>query len=399
MSAGFIRGTILVAVSTGLWGVGDGFDVTNRACAQSMTAGTYNIQVAVTGDAIDQWINTRRHLVFESIVANQPDFLGFQEAYARRSNSQGITQQTALGQLFEGTKWRYFSWEAQNVFNMNPFIVNTDRFSPVDFGTTTVDIEQFLGPVGWQEFFDLHRFFHGDPNTGNVHFLGPLRYVNWVVADDLVGGGRVAFLTSHYETFIGENRRGPQYDKLFARFSDLVNSSFGYVSRQIIAQAELLESNWGALEAIVGGDFETPDPELPSQREFTDAGYAETWRFINGNGRRPTRGIDNMFVMPRGFTINDSYYDQAAYTNGASDHKPLYAEVTLLLSRPGDLNCDGVFNGGDIDPFFLALGDPAAYALAFPGCDISHGDMNGDGLVNGADIDPFFLCLGGGACP
>ena len=69
------------------------------------------------------------------------------------------------------------------------------------------------------------------------------------------------------------------------------------------------------------------------------------------------------------------------------------------MSRPGDLNCDGVFNGGDIDPFFLALGDPAAYALAFPGCDISHGDMNGDGLVNGADIDPFFLCLGGGACP
>ena len=45
-----------------------------------------------------------------------------------------------------------------------------------------------------------------------------------------------------------------------------------------------------------------------------------------------------MFVMQEGFTINDSYYDQAEYTNGASDHKPLYAEVTLLT---GGENCNG----------------------------------------------------------
>ena len=66
---------------------------------------------------------------------------------------------------------------------------------------------------------------------------------------------------------------------------------------------------------------------------------------------------------------------------------------------PGDMNCDGVFNGGDIDPFFLALGDPAAYTTQFPNCNILLGDMNGDGAVNGGDIDPFFACLGGGACP
>ena len=64
----------------------------------------------------------------------------------------------------------------------------------------------------------------------------------------------------------------------------------------------------------------------------------------------------------------------------------------------GDLNCDSAFNGADIDPFFLALGDPAAYAVQFPHCDIMNGDMNCDGLVNGADIDPFFECLGAGGC-
>ena len=64
----------------------------------------------------------------------------------------------------------------------------------------------------------------------------------------------------------------------------------------------------------------------------------------------------------------------------------------------GDLNCDRAFNGGDIDPFFLALGDPGAYAGVFPDCDWRLGDMNRGGAVNGADIDPFFERLGGG-CP
>ena len=65
----------------------------------------------------------------------------------------------------------------------------------------------------------------------------------------------------------------------------------------------------------------------------------------------------------------------------------------------GDLNCDGRFNGADIDVFFFALGDPATYQAAFPNCDGRLGDMNLDGFFNGADIDAFFTCLGGGGCP
>ena len=65
----------------------------------------------------------------------------------------------------------------------------------------------------------------------------------------------------------------------------------------------------------------------------------------------------------------------------------------------GDLNCDGRFDGADIDPFFVALADPAAYAALFPDCDLLKGDMNRDGRLDGGDIDPFFACLGGGGCP
>lgn len=69
------------------------------------------------------------------------------------------------------------------------------------------------------------------------------------------------------------------------------------------------------------------------------------------------------------------------------------------LGMLGDMNCDGAFNGADIDPFFIALGDPVSYAGRFPGCDILNGDINTDGALNGGDIDPFFRCLGGGSCP
>lgn len=63
---------------------------------------------------------------------------------------------------------------------------------------------------------------------------------------------------------------------------------------------------------------------------------------------------------------------------------------------PGDMNCDGVVNNFDIDPFVLALTDPGAYALQYPDCDAANGDVNGDGVLNNFDIDPFVNCLTGG---
>jgi hypothetical protein len=60
----------------------------------------------------------------------------------------------------------------------------------------------------------------------------------------------------------------------------------------------------------------------------------------------------------------------------------------------GDLNCDCVLDGADIDPFFLAVGEPAAYGMAYPRCDEQRADVDGNGAVNGADIDAFFRLLG-----
>lgn len=62
---------------------------------------------------------------------------------------------------------------------------------------------------------------------------------------------------------------------------------------------------------------------------------------------------------------------------------------------PGDMNCDGVIDNFDIDPFVLALTDPAAYDAAFPDCDRDLGDINGDGTLDNFDIDPFVALITG----
>ena len=75
---------------------------------------------------------------------------------------------------------------------------------------------------------------------------------------------------------------------------------------------------------------------------------------------------------------------------GTGDSSYLVGDCSL-----GDLNCDGVLNAFDIDPFVLALTDPDGYAAAFPYCDRNLADVNGDGVINAFDIDPFVELLTG----
>jgi hypothetical protein len=86
-------------------------------------------------------------------------------------------------------------------------------------------------------------------------------------------------------------------------------------------------------------------------------------------------------------TPNNSYTECGV---DAVEVYDLYCPSTLV---PGDLNCDGVVNGYDIDPFVLALTDLMGYATAYPDCDYMQADINGDGTVNGYDIDPFVELL------
>ncbi|MBU0640380.1 MAG: right-handed parallel beta-helix repeat-containing protein, partial [Planctomycetes bacterium] len=59
----------------------------------------------------------------------------------------------------------------------------------------------------------------------------------------------------------------------------------------------------------------------------------------------------------------------------------------------GDLNCDGIINGFDIDAFVAALKGPPYYEPVYPDCDLVLADIDRDGAVNGFDIDPFIALL------
>lgn len=62
---------------------------------------------------------------------------------------------------------------------------------------------------------------------------------------------------------------------------------------------------------------------------------------------------------------------------------------TASYFGPGDMNCDGVINNFDIDPFVMALTDPQEFYDTYPDCDIFNGDINNDRAVDNFDIDPF----------
>ncbi|MEW6249339.1 MAG: hypothetical protein AB1716_01730 [Planctomycetota bacterium] len=61
----------------------------------------------------------------------------------------------------------------------------------------------------------------------------------------------------------------------------------------------------------------------------------------------------------------------------------------------GDLDCNSLVDFNDINPFVLALSDPAGYAARYPGCPIINGDCNGNGQVEFGDINPFVALLAG----
>jgi hypothetical protein len=73
----------------------------------------------------------------------------------------------------------------------------------------------------------------------------------------------------------------------------------------------------------------------------------------------------------------------------------LFAPFALYAQYPGDLNCDGTIDMGDINPYVLALTNPAAYQATYPDCDVLNADLNGDGEVDFGDINPFVSVITG----
>ena len=102
------------------------------------------------------------------------------------------------------------------------------------------------------------------------------------------------------------------------------------------------------------------------------------------------------FPGPPEMCLDDLDEDTCAGILGFyQSHGSTCAEACVFWEN-GDVNCDGNVDFFDIDPFVLAVTDPAGYAAAYPDCNIMLADCNGDGFVNFFDIDCFVALITGG---
>jgi hypothetical protein len=130
-----------------------------------------------------------------------------------------------------------------------------------------------------------------------------------------------------------------------------------------------------------------------------------TWNTIWQN---PDTTIDDGAWVRQEFDISAYANNQAnvklRWTLGTTDTAWTYCgwniddvRLTTLVCTapytPGDLNCDGIIDFDDINPFVLAISGQATYEYLYPNCYWMNGDVNGDGDVNFDDINPFVALM------
>ena len=146
-------------------------------------------------------------------------------------------------------------------------------------------------------------------------------------------------------------------------------------------------------DAFLDGGFIAVDGSFASTAAITiQEGFASTTEFISCNNNGAAPGVWEAGATVTLWASNPG--KTQVFTGDAPGER-----VRAATSVKGDMNNDGAVNGGDIDLFFVALGDPAAYKAAYPGLAgsrVFHGDCNCDDKFNGADITPFFDLLEGG---
>ena len=114
----------------------------------------------------------------------------------------------------------------------------------------------------------------------------------------------------------------------------------------------------------------------------------ETWTQVQWNVADYVTPTSQVRVR---FTVNDN--PNNSLVESLIDDFVVEA-VTCSQPYPiGDLNCDGVVDNFDIDPFVLAVTGTAPsypeYYSVYPNCNHMLADCNEDGTVNNFDIDPF----------
>ena len=132
--------------------------------------------------------------------------------------------------------------------------------------------------------------------------------------------------------------------------------------------------------------------------EATGDNLTYQWRH---DGVPLTSGVDGYFatntpslLIGAAWPMHAGEYD-VVITNSCGTLTSDAATLTVLYFTVGDLNCDGLVDFDDINPFVLALGGEGGYVAEFPECNWLSADVDGDGDVDFDDITPFVDLLSG----
>ena len=121
-----------------------------------------------------------------------------------------------------------------------------------------------------------------------------------------------------------------------------------------------------------------------------DLGPGPAWQDLEGLGLGRV-AVELPFPMEcaEAFKAGETYIClyTAEYPAGA-----LRGQLLALPTAPvtGDMNCDGVVDFGDINPFVQYLTDLPGWQATYIDCPVENGDINGDGVYPSfGDINPF----------
>lgn len=142
------------------------------------------------------------------------------------------------------------------------------------------------------------------------------------------------------------------------------------------------------------------DGGLIGGRSSTTSGAQRAFIWTAGGGVR-----DVADVLREDFGLDPGFWTLQSVRGIAADGETLCGEgidphgyqqgwiAHLPGGKPGDMNCDGLVNNMDVDPFVTALLFPQEFSVRYPGCNRIRADINADGAVNNFDIDPFVALL------
>ena len=198
--------------------------------------------------------------------------------------------------------------------------------------------------------------------------------------------------------FVTENENNPSYPdpwntdvdggavRLFSPILDMTAAgdiSYDYFLR-LTQAAQNTDHLIVEIDSHAGGG-----PWTEIARHSDNRGLAWTHHIIT-QAELEAAGVELTDQMQLRFTANDA--ESQSIVEAGLD---AFMISTLDCFDIGDVNCDGVIDTLDIEPFLVALFDPQGYEALYPDCDITLADIDGNGIIDALDIEPFLWLLFG----